>query len=224
MFLWTDERVELLIGLWSDGLSAGQIANKFGGITRSAVLGKVHRLRLARALSITIPRRGNTAKRVGAESRKRARRRGRVLSEELVAQRAAQRAVALAREANQAGPDLDIPPSERRRILVPDDHGKLHANDALDGSVCRWPMGDPQSADFGFCPHNAHPGLPYCEFHAKRAYTAVIPVARDPVMQEVDRQRRDVAAKVKTARMHLQMGSHFSDMKAVRAAKIKELV
>src|SRR5215472_5734064 len=43
---WTDERVELLKKLWSDGLSASQIAAELGGITRNAVIGKVHRLGL----------------------------------------------------------------------------------------------------------------------------------------------------------------------------------
>ena len=41
---WTDERVELLKKLWTDGLSASQIAAELGGITRNAVIGKVHRL------------------------------------------------------------------------------------------------------------------------------------------------------------------------------------
>jgi len=44
---WTDERVELLKKLWADGLSASQIAAELGGITRNAVIGKVHRLGLA---------------------------------------------------------------------------------------------------------------------------------------------------------------------------------
>src|ERR1700674_351036 len=44
---WTDERLELLKKLWSDGLSASQIAGRLGGVTRNAVIGKVHRLRLS---------------------------------------------------------------------------------------------------------------------------------------------------------------------------------
>src|SRR5215469_1253871 len=44
---WTDERVETLKKLWTDGLSASQIAAELGGITRNAVLGKVHRLGLS---------------------------------------------------------------------------------------------------------------------------------------------------------------------------------
>src|ERR671912_55021 len=56
---WTDERVELLTKLWSDGLSASQIAGELGGITRNAVIGKVHRLKLsgrAKAPSSAAPR------------------------------------------------------------------------------------------------------------------------------------------------------------------------
>ena len=41
---WTDERVEQLKKLWSEGLSASQIAKQLGGVTRNAVIGKVHRL------------------------------------------------------------------------------------------------------------------------------------------------------------------------------------
>src|ERR687884_646383 len=44
---WTDERVEMLKKLWADGHSASQIASELGGITRNAVIGKVHRLGLS---------------------------------------------------------------------------------------------------------------------------------------------------------------------------------
>src|SRR5258707_2747179 len=44
---WTDERVETLKKLWTEGLSASQIAAELGGITRNAVIGKVHRLSLS---------------------------------------------------------------------------------------------------------------------------------------------------------------------------------
>ena len=44
---WTDERVEQLKKLWADGLSASQIAAQIGGVTRNAVIGKVHRLKLS---------------------------------------------------------------------------------------------------------------------------------------------------------------------------------
>ncbi|MEQ1930103.1 MAG: GcrA family cell cycle regulator, partial [Parvularculaceae bacterium] len=44
---WNDERVELLKKYWAEGLSASQIASKMGGVTRTAVIGKVHRLGLS---------------------------------------------------------------------------------------------------------------------------------------------------------------------------------
>ena len=55
---WTEERVELLRKLWGDGLSAAQVAAELGpGITRNAVIGKIHRLGLAeRAKTSSVPR------------------------------------------------------------------------------------------------------------------------------------------------------------------------
>ena len=44
---WTDERVELLKSMWAEGKSASQIAKALGGVTRNAVIGKVHRLGLS---------------------------------------------------------------------------------------------------------------------------------------------------------------------------------
>lgn len=43
---WTDERVDTLKRLWTEGLSASQIAKQLGGVSRNAVIGKVHRLGL----------------------------------------------------------------------------------------------------------------------------------------------------------------------------------
>ena len=47
---WTDERVSMLKKLWLEGLSASQIAKQLGGVTRNAVIGKVHRLGLSGAV------------------------------------------------------------------------------------------------------------------------------------------------------------------------------
>jgi GcrA cell cycle regulator len=44
---WSDDRVTTLSKLWLDGLSASQIAKQLGGVTRNAVIGKVHRLGLS---------------------------------------------------------------------------------------------------------------------------------------------------------------------------------
>ena len=44
---WTDERIKQLRQLWSEGQSASKIAEKLGGVTRNAVIGKIHRLGLS---------------------------------------------------------------------------------------------------------------------------------------------------------------------------------
>src|SRR6516162_9843037 len=54
---WTDERVETLKKLWLDGLSASQIAKQLGGVTRNAVIGKVHRLGLSGRATPSQPQR-----------------------------------------------------------------------------------------------------------------------------------------------------------------------
>ena len=46
---WTDERIEQLKTLWKQGLTASQIADEMGGVSRNAVIGKAHRLALNRA-------------------------------------------------------------------------------------------------------------------------------------------------------------------------------
>jgi GcrA cell cycle regulator len=47
--MWTEERKELLKKLWLEGYSASQVAAQLGGVTRSAVIGKLHRLGVTRA-------------------------------------------------------------------------------------------------------------------------------------------------------------------------------
>lgn len=44
---WTEERVEVLRGMWMNGYTARQIAEKLGGVTRNAVIGKAHRMGLS---------------------------------------------------------------------------------------------------------------------------------------------------------------------------------
>jgi GcrA cell cycle regulator len=160
---WNDERVETLKKLWAEGLSASQIAGRLGGVTRNAVIGKVHRLGLAgRATTSRMkshrvrPRSANAVKRI-------AKPRFAMLGNPAV------RAL-YHPEAEPFVPtveELDIPLAERRTIQT------------LTECNCRWPIGDPQHADFHFCNRNKAPGLPYCEFHARRAFQPPQPRRRD---------------------------------------------
>jgi GcrA cell cycle regulator len=152
---WTDDRVDLLKKLWQEGLSASQIAGRLGGVTRNAVIGKVHRLGLSgRATTSRMkssrPRaRAATARR--AQQRPNFRQLGNPALRNLYHQGDVEPYV-------PAHEELDIPMGERKDLQ------DLMEND------CRWPIGDPQHDDFHFCNRGKVPGLPYCEFHAKRAF------------------------------------------------------
>ena len=150
---WTDERVELLKKLWADGLSASQIAGELGGITRNAVIGKVHRLGLsgrAKAPSSSVPRQ----RKPRAPSMFRAPRpmmRGNT---------------ALAHQPNY---DYDIAPEpEYVENIIP--IGQRCTLLELDQEKCHWPIGDPGQPDFYFCGGKTGAGTPYCGYHARVAY------------------------------------------------------
>lgn len=150
---WNDERVELLKKLWAEGLSASQIAGRIGSVTRNAVIGKVHRLGLSGRATTT--RMKSHRPRTRPVPAKRAPAKPRFTNVGNTALRAlyqdAEPYVAPAEE-------LVIPVAERRSIQT------------LEECSCRWPIGDPQDADFHFCGKTKVAGLPYCEFHARRAF------------------------------------------------------
>jgi GcrA cell cycle regulator len=157
---WTDERVELLKKLWAEGLSASQIAAELGGITRNAVIGKVHRLGLsgrAKTPSTAAPRP----------------RKARPPSMLRVARPAVRGNTALA-HAYEYEPEPEpeiidniIPLGQRRTILE------------LTEDTCRWPIGDPGNPDFFFCGGKTNPGVPYCSHHCRVAYQPVTDRRRD---------------------------------------------
>ncbi len=157
---WTEERVELLRKLWLDGLSASQIAGELAhGITRNAVIGKVHRLGLSGRVKAPAP--------VSATpSIPRARPQSRPTPPRPIGP-AVMGNTALAmkpRAAPQpvAAPQIEsvvIPLSERVTIME------------LREAMCRWPLGDPTQPDFRFCgARTAEAGAPYCGPHARVAY------------------------------------------------------
>jgi GcrA cell cycle regulator len=153
---WSEERVELLKKLWSEGYSASQIAAEMGGVTRNAVIGKVHRLGLSG--------RGKTSTAGTQRPRK-----PRLPSHGPIGVPTMRGNTALApkiapRPAPQPLPvvslddDVVVPLAERVTIME------------LRESMCRWPMGDPTTLEFRFCGAKAIAGLPYCPHHARVAY------------------------------------------------------
>jgi GcrA cell cycle regulator len=149
---WTDERVETLKKLWADGLSASQIAAELGGITRNAVIGKVHRLGLsgrAKSPSSAAPRPRKTRS---------ASHMLRVSRSSMRGNTALAHAYDLDTEPEPEPIDNVIPLGQRRSLLE------------LTEDTCRWPIGDPGAADFFFCGGPAITSLPYCAYHSRVAY------------------------------------------------------
>jgi len=154
---WTDERVELLKKMWLEGLSASQIANELAhGITRNAVIGKVHRLGLSGRVKSPSP----APARPRAKTRPDEDNRGPstpVVHGNLAV--AAELRPAPAPAPRRAAEDVVIPMSERVSIMD------------LRESMCRWPLGDPSSPDFRYCGAKMQVAIgPYCAHHARIAY------------------------------------------------------
>ena len=157
---WTDERVELLKRLWQEGLSASQIAAELGGVTRNAVIGKVHRLGLSgRGQPTTSIKR---QRRASAPPPARPRTRTTVVGN-------------LALQVNvEAIADAAIEP--RRNVVVP--IAKRLTIEMLTERTCKWPIGDPGNEDFHFCGNDSLESAPYCEYHSSLAYQAPDPRRR----------------------------------------------
>jgi GcrA cell cycle regulator len=158
---WTDERVESLKKMWSDGLSASQIAGELGGITRNAVIGKVHRLGLsgrAKSPSAAAPRPRKARSHTHLL---------RVSRPSIRGNTALAHALEFDAEPEPERLDNVIPLGQRRTILE------------LTEQTCRWPIGDPGSAEFFFCGGQTVSGLPYCSFHSRVAYQPASDRRRD---------------------------------------------
>lgn len=183
---WTDERVEHLKKMWLEGLSASQIAGELAnGITRNAVIGKVHRLGLSGRVKSPAPTPARTRAKLPAGDTPRpedeARPDDQVQSPVVPVTHGN---LALAMEARPApapaprsnGEEVVVPISQRVSIME------------LRESMCRWPLGDPSTADFRYCGSKNHTGIgPYCAHHARIAYQP----AQD---RRRDRERRAARA------------------------------
>lgn len=158
---WTDERIEQLKKLWSDGLSASQIANQIGGVSRNAVIGKVHRLKLSsRGRTPVTPTRTKKPAKTAIAGRAPMRpapiRSGLTVGATALAIDPFSETVALP----VARPVVEVvaPPSRKLKLIE------------LTERTCKWPVGDPLHEEFHFCGNDAAETGPYCSYHARVAY------------------------------------------------------
>ncbi len=179
---WTDERVETLKAMWADGKSASQIAKELGGVTRNAVIGKVHRLGLSN--------RGPNGER-GEEFEPTAAADPAPLPPEtdpLPEPPAAADAAALRPKEGVLTPMRPKPGPGAGQPLPPQPAGSEISPEALANlaevakksrrlslmqlteRTCKWPIGDPATEDFWFCGLPCVAGKPYCETHVAVAF------------------------------------------------------
>ena len=160
---WTDERVELLKKLWTEGQSASQIAGRLGGgVTRNAVVGKVHRLGLE-------GRGHNYGTRAAKlEDAKTPIERQRILRKP----KAVPSMLPIDTKPTEAyQPTLvALPAPEPVPVPIPLQMGQRVTVLNLSDKTCKWPIGEPGSEDFCFCGHGPRDGSPYCEYHVRLAY------------------------------------------------------
>lgn len=175
MSVWHDKkRVALLEKLWAEGKSASQIAAMLGnGISRNAVLSKVHRSGLA-GTAVRNPNTSNVSR--SQMQRTRAKSPFNRPVPFSAPKPKTESPPRLAPVPFVAGEDRDIPISQRKALVD------------LEPEHCRWPIGDPREPDFSFCGGLKVIGLSYCAHHAARAYQPpepkrkkVVDPARAPV-------------------------------------------
>ena len=162
-FAWSQESVALLRRRWAEGASASSIAQELGaGVSRCAVLGKVHRLKLKQP----------EFKRHHPD-KERVRRRPRAPRPQ--SGRAGIRAPSRLMAAFQAlGLDALFGAADDPPVSAPASAGRAFGPGCglleLTDATCRWPVGDPGEADFAFCGAAPFKPYPYCVGHCLIAY------------------------------------------------------
>jgi len=196
---WSDERVELLKRLWGEGQSASQIAKELGGVTRNAVIGKVHRLGLSNRNG-SAPA-ANTAPAATPEAEPEVSK-----APDQPAAKPAAKPVSPAGTATSGGTSgadaapvrvkaiipagQPLPPQPSANEIDPEALAKVSEIEKkakrlslmeLTERTCKWPVGDPATEDFWFCGLPVQTGKPYCEAH--------VGVAFQPMSSRRDRKR-----------------------------------
>jgi GcrA cell cycle regulator len=203
---WTDDRVEKLKAMWGEGQSASQIAKALGGVTRNAVIGKVHRLGLSNRVTA-----GKAAAAAAAATAAAATTAVPIPAPEIKAARPAVKAAPAPApkpepKAAEPAPVPSVPhkpivasatarrePPPPTPAMVEDQQRTAKALAMMEKKArrinllqltertCKWPIGDPATEDFFFCGLTCTPGKPYCEEH--------VAVAFQPMSSRRDRDR-----------------------------------
>ncbi len=200
---WTDERVELLKKMWSEGQSASQIAKELGAVTRNAVIGKVHRLGLSNRVGAPTDGKAKADEAEAEAPRAESVQRPAAAAPAAASPRPEPRPAAAAPRPEvtpvqnvtpmrkaiiTAGQPLppqpsvgEISPEALASVREVEKKARKIALMELTERTCKWPIGDPATPDFWFCGLPSQPGKPYCEAH--------VGVAFQPMSARRDRRR-----------------------------------
>lgn len=140
---WSEDAITQLRALWTEGHSTAEIGRRMG-ITKNAVVGKAHRLKLSARPSPIRHDHQNDGRR-----------------------RTPRAAVAAPTAATATVVDqAPVPPRRPAlRAVAASANGRI--------SPCCWPIGEPGTRDFRFCDDATLPNKPYCEPHAQLAYVRI---------------------------------------------------
>ncbi len=188
---WTDDRVETLKKMWGEGQSASQIAKELGGVTRNAVIGKVHRLGLSnRATSGTAAKADAKPKTAKAAPKPKAKAAPKEVRQEPKTESAAPPKSTLPARKQIIPAGQPLPPQPSANEISPEALAKVNEVERnskkislmeLTERTCKWPVGDPATEEFWFCGLPVKQGKPYCEAH--------VGVAFQPMSSRRDRRR-----------------------------------
>ncbi len=181
---WTDERVEKLRQMWGEGMSASQIAKSLGGVTRNAVIGKVHRLGLSNRATAKPAAPAEPAAEKPAVEKPAAAPPPKV---EATPKPAAPAPAPRPVQTNIREPRPPMETPVTADLAAIDAKAKKISLLQLTERTCKWPIGDPTSDDFHFCGQPAHPGKPYCEAH--------VGIAFQPMSSRRERERERARAQ-----------------------------
>ena len=196
---WTEDRVKKLTLLWKSGHSASKIAVELGeGVSRNAVIGKIHRLGLSERGSGSGPK--GTKKpsknhsdnmsaadkslndlisdpKLEQSEKRKGKKRGRKPSiKKLISNDGSSDSISKINKSLSSERDvLEVEMDQAtlaNKIKIEKNAKKLSLLE-LTEKTCKWPIGDPATSKFWFCGHPSEQGKPYCETHISIAFQPV---------------------------------------------------
>ncbi|MDX1580349.1 MAG: GcrA family cell cycle regulator [Alphaproteobacteria bacterium] len=170
---WTDDRVKKLKQLWNKGLSASQIAEELGDVTRNAVIGKAHRLGLSsRPSPVKQASSGKKAAKPKAKAEP-----AKKTAKAPAKKKAPAAKAAAETESKPAAKSTKkaAEPAKKQVAKKKDGSSERITILTLTERMCKWPIGHPGEEDFHFCGKHSEPGQPYCAMHSELAFQAPQP-------------------------------------------------